>query len=68
VSAGGRLAHVRLGGLHRRERHLAFSRRTWPLSKVEARNRERAIVQARSTVRHLPPNYRTHCRHSRRRV
>src|SRR5438552_8080457 len=39
---GGRLAHVRLGGLHRRECHMAFSRRTWPLPEVETRNRERA--------------------------
>ena len=65
---GGRLAHVRLGGPHRRERHVAFSRRTWPLPKVEARNREHTIVQACSTVRHLPPNYRTDCLHSQRRV
>jgi len=53
---GGRLAHVRLGGLHRRECHTAFSRRTWPLPEVEARNRGHAIVNACSTVRHLPPN------------
>src|SRR5439155_10370415 len=58
---GGRLDHVRLGGLHRREREMAFSRRTWPLPRVEARNRERAIVRARSTVRQLPHNYSHQC-------
>src|SRR5206468_5953091 len=36
---GGRLDHVRLGGLHRREREMAFSRCTWPLPRVKERNR-----------------------------